>query len=621
MLPNIVELACNGFNSAEAIRDQLGDPPSDKLIVLSLTPEAKTPSRGAVVEATKALATDTRAVFVAVHIPEVADGTDYFRSENTPIHQVVELTKDLGDELQPHWFVTLTNKSVWQLDSLFSLARNLDIPITIIRGTEPLSPDAQLFAWDFVTYYLLQEAKSSYGQHAIKYFEALQKELFHNQHSDPAKGKHFASDALLAPSLTEKSTNTKTSSNASPGEVLRLGSQLGMAHVLALRSIGKKHAIPKHFDSALLVGAYGGEHIGDIAILGGVLLRLNQNYGVTKAVLMTQRPNHTRHLVEQLHTPVSLTVSEYTVAEIDNYLPASDALVHAGGPLTDIPKQLTLHLYAAAKAKSMGKNYLMEGIGPTTFKRASSRITARQLVKLTDQIVVRTQQDVTSAVIQGANVKVSHDPAFDFLSTLGKELQVPPSEKDEIETLLSDTANRPVVGINIRPINDLFTPTKGNQDRLAQTRAIEDQMERNLAKGLAQFAEQCDVPPVFIFFPMNAIQFGKSDNRSAYRISRHLPPHMDARFWHSDASLEAVVSLIRRLDTVISMRFHATIFALSQNCMPIGIDYRIGMKYKVTAVMEDAGQAEFCCRIDQVDSQWIADKLHERISSKNRQTV
>jgi len=186
---------------------------------------------------------------------------------------------------------------------------------------------------------------------------------------------------------------------------------------------------------------------------------------------------------------------------------------------------------------------------------------------------------------------------------------------------LSDTENRPVIGINIRPINDLFTPTKGNQDRLAQTRTIEDQMERNLAKGLTQFATECDVQPVFIFFPMNAIQFGKSDNRSAYRISRHLPPDMDARFWQSDASLEAVVSLIRRLDTVISMRFHATIFALSQNCLPIGIDYRIGMKYKVTAVMEDAGQSEFCCRIDEVDSQWITDKLHERISSKRHQTA
>ena len=63
-------------------------------------------------------------------------------------------------------------------------------------------------------------------------------------------------------------------------------------------------------------------------------------------------------------------------------------------------------------------------------------------------------------------------------------------------------------------------------------------------------------------------------------------------------------------------RFHATIFALSQNCLPVGVDYRIGQKYKVTAVMEDAGQADFCCRIDTVDPDWIAARLRDRVNAR-----
>ena len=61
----------------------------------------------------------------------------------------------------------------------------------------------------------------------------------------------------------------------------------------------------------LIIGAYGGEHIGDTAILGGVLLRIHRRYGTTRAILMSQRPDHTRHLVPMLDTPVDVTVEAY----------------------------------------------------------------------------------------------------------------------------------------------------------------------------------------------------------------------------------------------------------------------------------------------------------------------
>ena len=74
---------------------------------------------------------------------------------------------------------------------------------------------------------------------------------------------------------------------------------------------GRVSAAPDRMSRVLVIGAYGGEHIGDAAILGGVLLRIHRRYGVTQAILMTQRLAHTRHLMPMLNLPVSIEVEPY----------------------------------------------------------------------------------------------------------------------------------------------------------------------------------------------------------------------------------------------------------------------------------------------------------------------
>ena len=110
---------------------------------------------------------------------------------------------------------------------------------------------------------------------------------------------------------------------------------------------------------------------------------------------------------------------------------------------------------------------------------------------------------------------------------------------------------------------------------------------------------------------MNAIQFGSSDLLSAYRIKRLLGSDVDFRVWEADASLDGVIALLRRFDTAITMRFHAAIFALSQECKVVGIDYRIGKRDKIAGLMDDVGQGENCTRIDLLTEDWLANKLEE----------
>ena len=364
------------------------------------------------------------------------------------------------------------------------------------------------------------------------------------------------------------------------------------------------------FPAVLIIGAYGGEHIGDTAILGGVLSRIHRRYGTTRAILMSQRPGHTRHLVPMLDTPVDVTVEAYEQSRSRELLPQVDAVVFAGGPLMDLPKQLVKHLYTVSLARRNNKPFIVEGIGAGPFIRQSSAWTGRRLVRMAERISVRTSADQQTRLMRGLKPEVGRDPAFDYLETRAAELtRLPELDQRWIEHLLKDTERRVTVGLNIRPIRDFFTVGISARKRVEHTRFIEALFEERLAEGMRRFHQASSEPPCFVFYPMNAIQFGMSDLRSAYRIKRLLRGDVDFRIWEADPSIDGIVSLLRRLDIVIAMRFHAAIFALAQERRVIGIDYRVGARDKVAALLSDFGQSINCSRIDDMTADWLFHRL------------
>jgi len=563
------------------------------------------------------------------------DVPDFVLNSSDRLQEITTATAALRDEgYQVRWLIPLTTDLVYQLEFLASLAAQSDAILVLLpasalntKGSD-LKGDDRLFAWDFVSYRMLGEDLDQLARHRVEPIRRLQCLLSASPlleapaiwgvldsttgYSEEPRTHGDLGAALLQP--TSGGPYGRTSGEVLKEKISDIADVLGcgVSGHLRARLIPERQAggSSPEMPFVLLIGAYGGEHIGDAAILGGVLHRIHTRHGTTRAILMTQRPYHTRHLIPMLDVPVTVDVHEYTLANIRAAIAQVDGVVFAGGPLTDLPKQLVRHLETATRAKRRGLPFIMEGIGPGTFVRKPSELTARRLVKLADRISIRVRDDAEREIIKGCDVEVGRDPAFDYLETRASTLtRLPAHEPAEIETLLADTKGRPIVGINIRPIGHLFTPAAPGRDPAAHTRAIEDQCERELAQGLMEYARQTDTKPCFIFFPMNSIQFGMSDLRSAWRIIQHLEPGTDFRIWQADASLDGVVALIRRMDIVIAMRFHAAIFALSQNCPVIGIDYRIGKRDKVAAVLTDAGFEENCCRIDELKSGWIAERL------------
>ncbi|MDH3411709.1 MAG: polysaccharide pyruvyl transferase family protein [Gammaproteobacteria bacterium] len=551
------------------------------------------------------------------------------------------------------WLLPVVPALVYRLEPLFSLARDEDVdpvlaPHWIARSTRgqlnvSLDAEDRLFVHDFITYRLLDEEAHLLSPTRRDWYRALDDALM-SHGSIEATQVH--SVVVLAAAETEKGfgwtsrfVERPTFEGAADGlraprpaltasvraatlfkQALDVCSVLFdgiravvqwtrtcLANVTRLR-FDVEH--PPRFNTVLLIGAYGGDHIGDTAILGGVLSRLSSRYGTTEAILMSQRPAHTRHLVPMLETPVQIQVEAYEHAKIRERLPTVDAVVFAGGPLIDQPKQLVRHLYTVSLARRHGQPFIMEGIGPGPFPRWSSEWTARRIVRLADRVAVRTSADSETGIMRGIRHDVGRDPAFDYLATRGAELtRLRAQDRQWIDRLYENTEGRLRVGINLRPIRHLFTVGVPASQRADYTRAVEARFEENLADGMRRFHRQSSPPPCFVFFPMNAIQFGMSDLRSAYRVYRHLREDVDYRVWQADASLDGVVALLRRLDIVITMRFHATIFALAQQRNVIGIDYRIGQRDKVGALLDDFGRSANCRRIDEFTSEWLLERL------------
>ena len=553
--------------------------------------------------------------------------------------------RDAG--VRVRWRVPAVEPLAYRLEALFSLALDEGFDSVLVRGRPGgLDAESRRFIEDFLAHRLLDEERSRLSPGRAQWYEVLRAELVTggpperataeqpdgmpiallepDEHGEWRLRSEVRDDAGALADIEESGAATPSGTAGTRREPSREVAGVLAEGVRALAqwgftaSRGRWRAAGKPPDRTLprilVIGAYGGDHIGDTAIVGGVLLRMHRRYGTREAILVSQRPAHTARLAAMLDTPVTVTVREYRQATAGELAATVDGVVFAGGPLMDLPKQLVKHLFTVARARRDGKPFVIEGIGAGPFIRRVSAWTARLLVLMAERVTVRTAADAEQPLMRGLHPHVGRDPAFDYLDTRGPALtRMPDDDRRWLDRLFEGTDGRVTVGINLRPLRPDYTVGTPAAQRAEYTRMVESRFEQRLAEAMRRFARAFapDAAPCFIFYPMNAIQFGSSDLRSAYRMKRLLGPDVDLRVWEADPSIDGVVELLRRVDAAITMRFHATIYALSQRTPVIGVDYRPGKKDKVAALLADAGQAHNCGRIDEITADWMFERLLE----------
>ena len=369
---------------------------------------------------------------------------------------------------------------------------------------------------------------------------------------------------------------------------------------------------PARVTDATLIGAYGGEHVGDAAILGGVLLGLNADYGTREVTLLSKRPEHTRRLVAALETPVRVVVEPYGHADLARAVAAREALVFAGGPLMDLPRMLVMHLKAARLAAAQGKPFIVRNVGVGPFKRRASRIVAREIARLASSFTVRTSEAARDPILDGLDVRIGHDPAFDYLASRADLGRLTAGERAAVDQVLAGTEGRPRIGINIRPIRHEWAKQGVDFARTAEDRFLE-----HCAASMVRLAETGGPAPIFVFFPMNPIQLGGSDLHSAYRLQKLLAGRAEMRVLQADPDVDGVLYLLRALDGAVTMRFHASIFALSQGLWTAGVDYYPGEGGKVEQLFRDKRLADRVRRMDRADEAWLFTCLSEILATRS----
>ena len=367
---------------------------------------------------------------------------------------------------------------------------------------------------------------------------------------------------------------------------------------------GPRASEPDRLNSVVIIGAYGGDHIGDAAILGGTLIGLHKRYGISRATVLSGRPDHTRRLADGLSTPVEINVAPYTAGAVDKALAAADGLVLGGGPLYGSPRILARHLAATASARRRGLPFIVERIGMAYFGNAMTRWAGRRILEGAASISVRTSASAKHPLLEGLTAEVGRDPAFDYLERRGELDRLPPPDAEAVDALLEGTEGSLKIGINMRPTLDQW---RDLSDLSRDT--VDPTFIAKLAEGLIAFAQASKRPVTFVFFPMNAIQLGMSDLSAAYELQRAVKGAIDLRVWEADASLDGVVHLLRRLDAAVAMRFHASIFAVTQNLPLIGLDYFAGSGGKVSELLSDLGRPEDASTVGRFTSEWLVERL------------
>ncbi len=354
---------------------------------------------------------------------------------------------------------------------------------------------------------------------------------------------------------------------------------------------------------ALIIGAYGGDHVGDTAILGGVLLYLAREFGTKQAEVLSHRPEHTARLVNGLESPVSVAVSDYTPRTIAQRVPEAGLVVIAGGPMMDLPRVLAKHLGTIHLARSKGIPLYIERVGVGPFKRQLSRWAARRIFSLAERISLRTSGAGLDPALDGLSYVVGRDPAFDYLETR-TSLSRSTDASDGVKQLLEGTDGHIVIGINLRPLRHEWA-TGGEE----YSKSVDTGFLSRLAEAMIRAAGQTARPITYVFFPMNPIEFGKSDLAAAYRLHKLVAGKADFRVWEADPDIDDVLGLLRQLDAAVAMRFHAAIFSLSQGRPTFGIDYYPNQGGKVEQLFADLGKADDAVQIDKFTPDWLVDKL------------
>jgi MoaA/NifB/PqqE/SkfB family radical SAM enzyme len=174
------------------------------------------------------------------------------------------------------------------------------------------------------------------------------------------------------------------------------------------------HRPPRH---VLILGWYGTETAGDIAILGGVLEQYRAK-GASRFTVLSLYPAYSRTTLPPLgkELGVQLKICSYDDPAVLQNLSQFNTISMGGGPLMDIdPTELARNIFRAARAQGIPCNIDSCGIGPLHQARFQAVVT--ELLELATEVRLRDEASLRTArqMIAGLEASVAPDPSITYI--------------------------------------------------------------------------------------------------------------------------------------------------------------------------------------------------------------
>lgn len=342
-----------------------------------------------------------------------------------------------------------------------------------------------------------------------------------------------------------------------------------------------KH-IEKSITSLGLIGMFGGEHVGDAAILGGVVMRCLRSYPQIKNIyIYSFRRDRTVCWVNNL-TKINQDIHFNVIDDVKQFrqiLSSCGLLVWSGGPLMELPVVLSRNYLFVKSAKSSGCRFEIEGAGYGPVNTIFGKKIISAILSQASKITVRSRLDEAKIKNLGFVIDKKQeqiDPAFDYLKLFfQKENLLDEKEKKHIDKLLYKQEGQKIIALNLRPLWNRY----GHNHSFDFNSFINE-----IVKLVNELSEK---KIITVFFPMNADQYGFSDLNIAYIIKNNVQENSLFRIWETEPSIETLVYFLRKVDYSICMRYHAVIFSLSQNIKTYGLDYSLSGAGKIADLFKD----------------------------------
>jgi len=331
-----------------------------------------------------------------------------------------------------------------------------------------------------------------------------------------------------------------------------------------------------------IVGWWGSETVGDIAILGQLLRELNPICDPRTVCVVSFDASLTRRSLRQLQRSDVEVLPLGLVSAIA--LVSSRAVIFGGGPLMESPT-MRFWRWTVRLARFSGARVMLyaNGIGPLR-SRAATRAVA-SIVRDAGFVLLRDSTSQRWAVEHaGCNDTVlGFDAALDYVRTIVKP----------------DVARREQIALALR------APPASYLGAGDSTEATQKFIS-TVAVALDTISEQRDLQ--FVGVVMHTGRADSDDHEVYRRLQQQMRHSERLTVAPGEHSVHQVVHTLQESRAALTVRFHAMIFALGTETPFVAVDYA-RPNGKVTAVADDIGRGADVLSWDTLSAELLVTKL------------